>query len=97
MSHEPQPDTLTPEEEAVMQQEIETAITPYKGTAPPFMLDVMRRQAEEHMRSHPATRLMLAAIAKRAVPDRSGEVLIGSKKPVPQPEKAGKAGKKEGA
>ncbi|APR86124.1 hypothetical protein A7982_12297 [Minicystis rosea] len=76
MSHTnaPDPSPLTPEEEALMQEQIEAAIAPYKAITPPHLYAVMRREAEEKMRAHPAVRLLLAAGTKRAAPDTSAEV-----------------------
>jgi hypothetical protein len=85
---------LSPEEEAVMHERIEAALAPYLAITPKHLLDVMRREAEEKMRTHPATRRLLAAAARRPLPDASATVARDS---VPEVQPGERTGGKEGA
>jgi hypothetical protein len=67
-------DPLTPAEEAEMQKEIELAMAPYKGIAPPALLKQMREKLEEGLREHPVTRGLLRRMAPRPVVDSTTTV-----------------------
>lgn len=77
---------LTEQEEAELQQEIELALEPYRGVAPPAMLAEMRHVLEDGLRTHPVPRQLLKGFAHAPKVDRSGEQ-----------RKDGKAEKKDGA
>ncbi len=84
---------LTPEEEAELLKEIDLAMEPWEGLAPPALLAQMRAKLEEGMRTHPVPRSLLKRFAPRPAQDRSGDVVRGGG--AEQDEKAG--GGKEGA
>jgi hypothetical protein len=65
---------LSPEEEAVMDEELEAALAAYEGVAPPELLALMRETAREAGRTHPAARRLLAAAAARPVVFESGDM-----------------------
>lgn len=66
--------SLTPEEEAIMQETIEAELAPFTTITPPDLLATMREQAEQAFRTHPAARQLLAAAARRKVLDASTSV-----------------------
>jgi hypothetical protein len=68
---------LTPEEEAELQKEVELALEPYKGIAPPSLLKTMREKLEEGLREHPVPRALLRRMAPRPGVDASAEVKRG--------------------
>jgi hypothetical protein len=69
---------LSPEEEALMHRKIAEQIEPYRAFTPPALLDLMRQEAEQAMRTHPDARVMLAAAVRRPAPDVSGEATKGA-------------------
>jgi hypothetical protein len=73
------PETLSPEEEAVMREVLESRLEKYKGIAPPDALATMREVGAEGLRTHPLLRSLVKrlAAARRAAPDRSGDLPEG--------------------
>jgi hypothetical protein len=65
---------LTPEEEAIMNEEIDATLRPFLTITPAPLLVIMREQAERAMRTDPGARKLLAAAVRRPAPDASAEV-----------------------
>lgn len=82
---------LTDAEETELAKEIELALAPYQGIAPPALLAMMREKLEEGLRTHSAPRSLLRRFAGRPEVESSGEVPILGAKP------RSKAGGREGA
>ncbi|MFS8071754.1 MAG: hypothetical protein ACMG6S_35740 [Byssovorax sp.] len=65
-----------PRSEAILQEEIDLALAPYKDRAPPALLKMMREALEEGLRTHPLPVALLHRMSGQAVPaQQSGAVL----------------------
>jgi hypothetical protein len=54
----------TPEQEAFIQREIERAVAPYSEIAPPSMMAMLRRVAEQYWRTHPQGIAIVRALTR---------------------------------
>jgi hypothetical protein len=66
-----------PDPEARLRAEVDRAVAPYEGVAPPAMLARLRALAERYYREHPEAAQVLHALDHKA-PLRSGTVAVGS-------------------
>lgn len=83
---------LSPEEEAVLKEELDAALAVYGKLAPPELLELMRAIGTDAGRNHPVTRRLLTAAAARRVPQQSADLPKGGGRPG-----TGKAGDGEGS
>ena len=62
--------------EAILEEEIELALAPYKDVAPPALLKTMREVVEKGLRTHPAPVALLRRMAGQPLPvEESAAVL----------------------
>lgn len=80
--------TLSPDEEAVLKEELDAALEMYRGIAPPDLLETMRRIGVEAGRTHPVARRLLTAAASRPKLQRSADLPKGEA--APREEKRGR-------
>src|SRR5262249_29686291 len=71
----PMPDVDPPDLEERIRAEVDRAVAPYEGVAPPFMVAKLRELAERYWRESPvaARALRLASYKEQ---ERSGEVTV---------------------
>jgi hypothetical protein len=77
MNHDPAAEPLDPNEEAFIRAEMERALAPYIGVAPPRLLETMRRVLEEQLRTHP----VLVAMRRRLVGGGAGSEMVSGEQP----------------
>lgn len=62
--------------EAILQEEIELALAPYKGVAPPALLKTMREVLEKGLRTHAAPVALLHRMAGQALPVQESAAVL---------------------
>lgn len=69
--HDPEP-SLTPAEEAVLEQFLARGLDSYRKIATPEMLEMMRSVGVDGLRTHPVMRRFIRRLAAQPVPLQSG-------------------------
>ena len=91
---------LDPREEAFLQAELDRAMAPYVGAAPPYVLRAMRQAAEDAMRSSAVLVEMRRRLVREAcgashgaptVGERSGERLVAGVDPADEAASGGRS------
>lgn len=62
--------------EAILQEEIELALAPYKDVTPPALLKTMREVVEKGLRTHPAPVALLHRMAGQPVPVQKSAAVL---------------------
>ncbi len=77
------PETFSPEEEAVLRDILERGLDKYRSIAPPEALATLREVGADGLRTHPSLRALIDAPRQaHAAPDVSGDLPQGgSRKP----------------
>jgi hypothetical protein len=62
--------------EALLQEEIELALAPYKDVAPPALLKTMREVLEKGLRTHPAPVALLHRLSGQPLPVQESAAVL---------------------